>query len=260
MLSKSRCSPAHTIARYYRRLAQPGLSKYVQLQQSIINALEDGELRFKDKLPSERELGDILSISLGTTQKALSTLATEGYVVRKHGVGTFMGQPRKSIQKSWHYRFTDPVSGELLPVFAHFLRRGIVDDGPWVKALGADPAGYVRIDRRISIDDRFNCYSEFYLGASRFRAMLDIDEDRLQDTNLKEILDTEFGYPTTEAKGAARLVQLDARLAAHMAVPEGSWALRIVILGKTRGEPISYQKMYVPSTDCELDMDFSGSF
>lgn len=260
MSSHSTCSPANTIAHYYRRLAQPGLSKYVQLQQSIIHALEDGKLHYEDKLPPERELGDILSISLGTTQKALSSLATEGYVVRKHGVGTFVGHPRKSIQRSWHYRFTDPATGEHLPVFAHFLKRGIVGDGAWTQALGHDPAGYIRIDRRISIDDRFNCYSEFYLGASNFRAMLDLPQERLQDNNLKEVLDTEFGYPTTEAKGAARLVQLDSRLAKHMQLPAGSWALRIAILGKTQGQPISYQKMYVPSTDCELDMDFSGSF
>jgi len=252
-------SSASTISRYFHRLAPLGLSKHAQLRQSIIHALEDGELQFEDKLPPERELGDMLSISLGTAQKALSGLAAEGYVVRKQGIGTFVGQARSAIQKAWHYRFTDPHTGQHLPVFAHFLRRGIVGTGPWADHLGPDPAGYIRIDRLISIDERFNCYSELYLPASPFQPMLDIPEVRLEDINLKEILDAECGYPTTEAKGAARVVQLDARLGAIMKLPEGSWALRINILGKARGQAISYQKMFVPPTDCELDMDFIGS-
>ena len=56
------------------------------------------------------------------------------------------------------------------------------------------------------------------------------------------------------------MVRLEPRIARLMEMEEGSWALKINILSKTRGlQPLSYQKMYVPPTDCELDMDFIGS-
>lgn len=252
-------SSASTISRYFHRLAPLGLTKYVQLRQSIINALDDGELQYQEKLPPERELGDMLSISLGTTQKALTGLAADGYVLRKQGIGTFAGQSRHAIKKAWHYRFTDPQTGQHLPVFARFLKRTVVGTGAWSKHLGPDPAGYIRIDRSISIDDRFSCFSELYLPASLFQSMLHISEARLHDINLKQVLETECGYSTTEAKGGARLIQLDARIASIMDLPRETWVLKINILGKANGQAISYQKMFVPPTNYELDMDFVSS-
>lgn len=254
----SQAAPAATIRKYFHRLVQPGLSKHAQLRQSVIQAVEDGELVPDEKLPPERELGVLLGISLGTTQKALSGLATDGYVIRKQGIGTFIGQPKSSIQKSWHYRFTDLETGRHLPVYAHLLGRHVVDTFTYADQLGPDPEGYIRIDRSISVDDRFRCHSELYLPASRFQPLLSLPREQLENVNLKEILEAECGYPTTEAKGGARLVQLDGRIAESMQVEKGSWALRIDILAKTLEQPISYQKMFVPPADCNLDMDFIG--
>lgn len=261
MLTQDAATPATAIARHFYRLAPLGLSKHAQLRQSIIHAVDEGELQFQDKLPPERELGDILSLSLGTTQKALGSLAAEGYLIRKHGIGTFIGRSRRAIQKSWHYRFTNVHTNEHLPVYAHLLQRSRVGNGPWTPVLGPDPAGYIRIDRSISIDERYTCFSQLYLSATLFGRLLEIPASQLEDVNLKQVLEAEFGYPTVEAKGGARLVQPDSLIAALLGLPSGGWALKINIHARTHNQlPISYQKMYVPPTpDCELDMDFIGS-
>jgi len=252
--------PAETIQRRFFRLTPLGLSKHAQLRESIIGAVDDGELRLGDKLPPEKALGNLLNISLGTTQKALATLASAGYLVREHGVGTFVGQPRRSIQGSWHYRFTNPASGEHVPVYTRLLARAIVGDGPWTAVLGADERGYVRIDRRISIGDREACLSELYLQASLFGAIMELPAKRLENVNLKEIFEIEFGYPTIEAKGGARVVPLDDASADLMGVARGSWGLSINIVACSKGlRPISYQRMLVPPSDYELDMDFIRS-
>jgi len=253
-------SPAQAIQRRYFRLAPLGLSKHARLRASIMGAVDDGELRFRDKLPPEKALGQLLNISLGTTQKALGSLASAGYLVREHGVGTFVAEPRRAIRGSWHYRFTDPATGGHVPVYTRLLSRTVVGDGPWTAALGADEQGYVRIDRRISIDDREACLSEFYLPASLFGNMMRLPARRLENVNLKEILETEFGYPTVEAKGGGRVVPLDDASAAQMGVPAGSWALDVRIVARSKGlRAVSYQRMLVPPTSFELDMDFIRS-
>jgi len=252
--------PAETIQRRFFRLSPLGLSKHAQLRESIIGAVDDGELRRGDKLPAEKELGRLLNISLGTTQKALGSLASAGYLVREHGVGTFVGEPRRSIQGSWHYRFTDPATGEHAPVYARLLARSIVGDGPWTDALGADERGYVRIDRRISIGDGEACLSELYLRATEFGALMALPAKRLENVNLKEIFEQEFGYPTVEAKGGARVLPLDDARADLMGVARGSWGLAINIVARSKGlRPISYQRMLVPPSSYELDMDFIRS-
>lgn len=44
-------------------------------------------------LPSERELSEALRIERTTLRKAIRDLANDGLVVRRHGVGTFVGDP-----------------------------------------------------------------------------------------------------------------------------------------------------------------------
>jgi len=50
------------------------------------------EEKFKegDKLPSEVELAKFFGVSRATLREAMRILEEEGYVIRKHGIGTFV--------------------------------------------------------------------------------------------------------------------------------------------------------------------------
>ncbi len=252
---------AHTIKRHFVALAPRGLSKHLQLRESILTAIDQGDLRFRDQVPPEKVLGQLLNLSLGTTQKALGALANDGHLIRQHGVGTFVGQPRRALQRAWHYRFTDPATGQQLPVYAQLAARTrIAEPGPWRQALGDDSQGYVRIDRHISIDGRATCLSQLYLAGSRFAALLDMPAERLESVNLKEILEHEFGYPTLEAKGSGSVIALDDDACRAMHIPPGSWGLRVRILTRSKGlQPLAWQSILVPPTELELDLDFTHS-
>lgn len=67
----------------------------------------------------ERELGESLELSLGTTQKALGRLVDEGFLVRHQGHGTFVGTARRAVSGSWHYRFLAAEGLTELPVFTN---------------------------------------------------------------------------------------------------------------------------------------------
>lgn len=56
-----------------------------KLKQLIEEKFKEG-----DKLPSELELAKLFGVSRATLREALRILEEEGYVVRKHGVGTFV--------------------------------------------------------------------------------------------------------------------------------------------------------------------------
>jgi GntR family transcriptional regulator len=58
------------------------------------NLLQDGEYAVGTRLPSEPELAQRLGISRPTLREALQTLEDEGAIVRRHGVGTFVAEPR----------------------------------------------------------------------------------------------------------------------------------------------------------------------
>ena len=64
--------------------------RYLQLKQLIIGQISAGELRPRDRVPSENELVDATGVSRMTANRALRELNDEGYVERVAGVGTFV--------------------------------------------------------------------------------------------------------------------------------------------------------------------------
>ena len=64
--------------------------RYQQLKESIIARISSGELRPRDRVPSEYELVDSAGVSRMTANRALRELNVEGYVERVAGVGTFV--------------------------------------------------------------------------------------------------------------------------------------------------------------------------
>lgn len=63
---------------------------YQQVRQHLLDALSAGEWRAGDVLPSEFTLADRFGVSQGTARKALDALVSEGLLVRRQGVGTFV--------------------------------------------------------------------------------------------------------------------------------------------------------------------------
>jgi len=64
--------------------------RYQQLKELIIRRISTGELRPRDRVPSENELVDSTGVSRMTANRALRELTDEGYVERVAGVGTFV--------------------------------------------------------------------------------------------------------------------------------------------------------------------------
>lgn len=67
------------------------------LSQAILDMIEDLKLPAQGKVPTERELADLLNASRWQIRQALDELAQEGKVWRHVGKGTFVGQ-RPAVQ------------------------------------------------------------------------------------------------------------------------------------------------------------------
>jgi len=249
-----------TIVSRFAMRRNAALPKHARLHAALIEAIEAGELPLGARLPGERDLSAALGISLGTTQKALTRLVTEGFLVRRHGHGTFVANGRRPIGGSWHYRFLDLDGQTELPVYTVVLERSLVtESGPWSETLGPDPKGYVRLERRADIGNLFQCHGEIWLPASRFGRLMRFSERRLNDTNLKLLLESEFAAPTTEASGAAWVRRISARAARTIRVAPGTWGLEVHIVTYGMGrQALSFQRMIVPPTDYALKLDFPG--
>lgn len=63
---------------------------YIQLADQIQAAIDGGELRPGDKIPSFKELMDATDLSMATVQKAVKRLENHHYVFAVSGRGTFV--------------------------------------------------------------------------------------------------------------------------------------------------------------------------
>ncbi len=74
--------------------------KYVKVKHSILRKIQNRDLLPNDKLASEEEYAKHYGVSTITVKKALSELASEGYIRRTKGQGSFVESSQKPVGTS----------------------------------------------------------------------------------------------------------------------------------------------------------------
>ncbi len=69
------------------------LPLYHQITQNLRELITSSQLQPGQGVPSEWELSDLYGVSRLTVRRALDELAREGWLIRRHGVGTFVANP-----------------------------------------------------------------------------------------------------------------------------------------------------------------------
>lgn len=82
---------------------------YYQLVEQIREQIRGGELRPGDQLPSERVLSEQHGISRMTVRQAVASLVREGALVARHGLGTFVAEPKLTYDALHLLGFTEEV-------------------------------------------------------------------------------------------------------------------------------------------------------
>ncbi len=246
---------AEALQRYRPKGA--GIAKYAQLSQALLGAIVDGVWKPGEKLPPEAELASALPYSLGTVQSAYRSLVDSGVVVRIQGSGTFVTEARHRMDAPWHMRFLDDAGTGYLPVYTKVVSRGLTSErGEWSDFLDQVGEDIIRIDRRISINDEFDVYSKFFVKSERFGALLKKPVRELEGMNFKMLLSREFGTPVTRLSQTLSVTRAPVEVTAALTMKERAVVTVIDIRASTSsGEPIYYQKLYVPPNPRRLFID-----
>jgi DNA-binding GntR family transcriptional regulator len=70
---------------------------YKKLFDDLKNQIDNGVFKKGDLLPSENELCKTYSTTRPTVRQALSSLISLGYIVRQHGKGSIVTEPKKGL-------------------------------------------------------------------------------------------------------------------------------------------------------------------
>jgi GntR family transcriptional regulator len=111
---------------------------YMQLVNQVRRATRNGTLHSGDRLPTAREVVTALAINPNTVLKAYSQLESEGLVVSRPGLGTFIAQG---------------IPAPLAPALQRQLRRGL---DAWIRsaaAAGLDREGMLALIN-LAVDEK----------------------------------------------------------------------------------------------------------
>jgi GntR family transcriptional regulator len=61
-----------------------------QVKAHLLNYIEQNRLMRNDQLPSEASIATALGVSRNTLREAYIALESEGIIIRRHGIGTFV--------------------------------------------------------------------------------------------------------------------------------------------------------------------------
>ena len=84
---------------------------YIQVKDTLIRRLLDGQWQPGQMIPSEMELAREIGVSQGTVRKALDAMTAENLLVRRQGRGTYVAEPAESRMLFQYFRMV-PDSGE----------------------------------------------------------------------------------------------------------------------------------------------------
>jgi len=80
----------HALLRNWKIELHSGIPAYKQIANRLTSAMADGTLKHGDRLPTIRELNEILGVNPNTVAKAYRELALKGLIDGQRGFGSFV--------------------------------------------------------------------------------------------------------------------------------------------------------------------------
>jgi GntR family transcriptional regulator len=216
-----------------------------QVYLDLSAALDEGEWKPGDRLPTERELAERYGCSLITVRRALSELAREMRIERTRGRGTFVLHQRLELDFGGSQSFTGEMQS-----------RGL-DPETRVVAARAEPAGEavahaldleigaptLYLERLRLADGEPLLLEQVHLPADRFPGLLATD---LEHNSLYQLLTERYGTRVVRAREAIEPVLLRGREAKLLDQPSGRPALLVEgIAFAADGVPVEFARSFV---------------
>lgn len=227
-------------------LALPGkkspMPLYFQLADAIEQQIASGSLRPGDRLPSERDLAQDAGISRMTARQALTYLADRGAIDIRHGVGTFVAQPKITSDPLHLLGFTEQMMAIGGTVSSTVLAQDVISAAPSIAAALAIGSGdpVVRIQRLRSLND-----TPMLLETSFFphRLCAGIETVDLSHRSLYATLDLDYGVRLTHAQQSVEAIAANAAESVLFGMEPGSPMLLLEGVASTAtNEPGEYFK------------------
>jgi GntR family transcriptional regulator len=200
---------------------------YRQIKDLLVQALDRGDWKPGEAIPSETELALRFQVSQGTVRKAVDELAAENLLLRRQGKGTFVSTHHEARVRFRFLRLA-PNQGEVQPAESQVLDcRRVRASAEIARALelkGGDPV--VAIRRLLSFGSVPTVVDDIYLPGALFKGL---SAELLNGYRgpLYGFFETEFGISMVRAEEKVRAVGADAEISTLLGVLQDTPILKV---------------------------------
>ncbi|WP_407308171.1 GntR family transcriptional regulator [Desulfosporosinus sp. SB140] len=201
--------------------ANSQLPLHVQIKDCLKNEILQGNL--ERKIPSEKELMDIFSVSRTTIREAIGALDREGVVKKIHGKGTFV--TLRPIQEQWMGNistFSETIERAGMKPGAKLISKGIKSSPQFISDMFGGQEYYV-IERLRTANDRIMAVERkcFEVGIGLKLENYDLN------SNIYKLLEFNIGIKPWTAKEVVTSNNPSKEDAALLGIPKASSVLVI---------------------------------
>lgn len=216
---------------------------YRQIKGLIMQALESGEWRPGQAIPSEQELAQRFNVSQGTVRKAVDEMAADNLLIRKQGKGTFVAS-HNDPRALFRFLRLVPLDGQLeqpqsVPLECWRAKAGQEAS----RMLAIEPGAPIIIVRRLlKFSSRPVVIDEIYLPGEQFPG-LTLETLQEWSSSLYGLFESRFGVRMIRAQERIRAVSADRSTAEVLRVAEGTPLLSVERLTFSYGDkPVEWRR------------------
>jgi GntR family transcriptional regulator len=238
----------------HRRGKQP---LYDLIEQNFRDLISTGQLKPEAAVPPEFELAGLYNVSRLTVRRALDELARQGWIKRRHGVGTFIANPTVTQISPSKLSFTEQMHAIGRQARSRMISSRVIPAEALVaNTLHLQPGAPVIEIKRVRLADGEPVLLETsYLSQQRFAGL---ENDRgLEETSLYETLSSRYQTsvatmdqilePVLLTKGEAKLLETEA----------GAPAIKSEVTAFTSNhDPIEYSCSVTRGDKCKFYFSF----
>ena len=245
------------LVEYYS--AQPEKSsKAAKTYETLLKMIEGGYWTPGDRIPSEKELTNILPVGLATVQNALGRLVQTGLLERRRKAGSFVTEPAAAGRELTYFIFMGddgvlPVEDVELKIYT------TREQGRWSSFIGY-ASQYVCVERLITVGGEFRIFCRFYLSDPKFKSLLDMEISELVDITFRIMFKDRFGAPPLKFEREISFTRLNVDVAGKLERTAGDTAVLYDIYQYTlRDEALFFMETIVPENGRVLKLGASGA-
>ncbi|MFN3986298.1 MAG: GntR family transcriptional regulator [Rhodocyclaceae bacterium] len=216
---------------------------YRQIKGLMLQALEAGEWRPGQVIPSEQELAARFNVSQGTVRKAIDEMAADNLLVRKQGKGTYVAS-HNDPRALFRFLRLVPLDGEIshpesVPLDCWRAKAG-QEASRMLDIKQGDPIIIVR--RLLKFAQKPVVVDEIYLPGEVFQG-LTLEVLQSWNGSLYSLFETRFGLRMIRAQESIRAVAADRGASEALKVPEGKPLLSVERVTYTYGDkPVEWRR------------------